>query len=221
MKFLLHERKLSHRLVKLLGLFFGMVLFFSCNMEKVEKKMKESHDCQRQVLNIETFSELSENRLSFLEKTIKEIVSRDSLLTVLVLQDNYIKQNLNQHVETSEEQLDRFIEQNIAETSCLKFNKQKKQLKNILTKLKQTETQCDNYILLMNNISSRDSLFRKKINLEFVPFEVLLKAKSKTKEKIISDLECAKQLDNKITKLTKHIYFLTHSQNEIIEYLNQ
>ena len=214
------ERKLSLRLLKLLGLFFGIVLFFSCNMEKVEKKMKESQDCQRQVLDIESFLELSENRLSLLENTIRETVSRDSLLTILVLQDSYTKENVNQHFETSKEQLDSFIEQSLAETSCSKFNKQKEQLKNILTKLKQTETQCDNYILLMNNISSRDSLYRKEINLEFVPFEILLKAKSKAEEeKTISNLECAKQLDNKITKLTKQVYYLTHSQNEIIEHL--
>ena len=221
MKLLLLERKLSLRLVKLLGLFFGMVLFFSCNMEKVERRMKENHECQRQVLNIETSLELSENKLSVLENTIKEIVTRDSLLTVLVLHDNYTIEKANQQVETSKEQLDRFIEQALAETSCLKFNKQKKQLKNILIKLKQTETKCDNYIFLMNNISSRDSLYRKRINLEFMPFEILLKAKSKTKEKVFSNLECAKQLDNKIDKLIRHVYFLTHSQNEIIEYLNQ
>jgi len=216
---LMLERKLSLRLVKLFGLALGIALLFSCNLENAKSKMKEHQQCQRQILTIDSFIKLSENKLSFIKNTIEEIQNRDSLMTVIVFQDNLIKDNLNKNTEISKEQMDTFIERNLAKTSCLKFNKEKKQLKNILTQLKQIEIECDNYFVIIDKLAMKDSVYRKKIGLDFAPFETLFKATVNSSDTTFLEFDCAKQLDTKINKLSMQTYIISRAQDESIEYL--
>ena len=72
---------------------------------------------------------------------------------------------------------------------------------------------------LMDYIASKDSLFRKKLTLELVPFNIFYKMNFQNNKKDIPKLDCLKQLDHKIDRITKQTYFLTRSQDEILEYL--
>ncbi|MBI9056060.1 MAG: hypothetical protein JEY96_19725 [Bacteroidales bacterium] len=219
MKFLLFERKLSLRLVKLLGLFLGIVLFFSCNMEKVENKMKENRECQRQVLNIDTYNKLSLNRISIVDSLIYEMKRRDSLLTVVVFNDTVLAKDNLIPIKITTSQLDTFIERTINETSCSKYIHEKKQLKNILISIKQSEIKCDNYLAKINYLTKKDSAYREELGMDYVPFEILFKAKVSNPDTTFLKFDCAKKLDKKINKLLMQTYIITKTQDEIIEYL--
>jgi hypothetical protein len=218
MKFL-SKRIYLLRHVRLLALCAGMMILFSCNFDNLERKNKYYYQCKRQLLKIETFINLSENRLSFVENTIDEILSRDSMLTDKVLGGNFIKEYSNNYFEKSQKILDSIVEKNLAKTSCIKFEKEKTQLIKNLAQIKKIETKCDNYILLMDKISSKDSLYRNQLNLGLVPFELLYKTKTKTKENVISELNYVKQVDKKLAIISIQVYYISRSQNEIIEYL--
>ena len=191
---------------------FLFILFCSC--VNSNKNRNDLNDCKRELLMAKQSLELNNLKVQGIESAISEIAYMDSLLSAkLKHQTSQLEQ-----FKVNESKIESILDSLISSSEKIDCVDALKDYKPTLKELIELKEKCDLLFLQLDNFTFKDSIYRKKLKLDLLPYTVLFKQDSLVNRMEPSNYysEFQIQVDTKVNILIKKINTIYKSYKEIV-----